>query len=122
MPLVQVRFGGPEVDEAAYKNLLEINEALASYVADALHVKSNPAAHLTPDDIEIDIEKFPVVRKNRKNVEIRIEAMTFPERVANKRERCVQLLQDVRRILPSHLSVSIWLVLVEAEYIESLQA
>ena len=39
MPLVQVRFGDPEVDQAAYKNLLEINDALASYVADALACK-----------------------------------------------------------------------------------
>lgn len=125
MPLVVVQYKSGRLKEDILQKLAE---GLPKIVAKALHVEENPAAHLTPNDVEVWVRKSGKLDVNTKDLEIIIWAKSYPERLQNLEERKDAIVRSIRaafwgrQIIDRDLDLSsfsggyVWVLLQPAAY------
>lgn len=96
MPLVILGYESLRVSEEL---AVRISGELPRIVAAALHVEGDPAAHLTPADVEVWIRAFGNDDKGTPDIGLTIVALDFPGRRANLDERRTQIGEAVKSLL-----------------------
>ncbi len=112
MPLVTVR--NWYLSESELRNAVEV---LPDLVSEALTVPSNPDAELTPEDIEVFVERGDTADihglDNCQTFAVTVEAMYFPKRAAMIQEATDKIRQGLVEILPATRAF-VWVTLPAA--------
>jgi len=116
MPLVVVRYKEEQVLEDI---LTKLARELPDIVASALNTPEHKDGTLTPDDIEVWVQKSGKYDVNTKDLEIIIWANFYPERQTNLEGRKQTIIDDVRTFFADYdrnLSGFVWVLLNPAAF------
>jgi hypothetical protein len=99
------------------QKLTDFVSLLPEIVARALHVKENPDAHLTANDIEVWVQESGRLDVNAKDIQIIIWANEHPERLADLEQRKDFIVQYVRDSFYSKILTGyVWVLLQPAAF------
>lgn len=118
MPLVVIQH---EADRELDYVVGRLSKEMPGIVARALDVEENPDARLTPDDVEVHVQKSGEFDTNTKDLEIVIWANEYPERLRNLDERKDRMVKEVRAFLVEYRSIRnisgfVWILLQPAAF------
>lgn len=119
MPLVKIKLAHGSNDEPFVGKL---SDHLTQVVAKVLHVEENPDAHLTADQVEVEVTTVGPQDRNYKDIGITIETNDYRERVKRLSTYEAEIRWSVQAFLivcGLPWSISVWVRASPGAYGES---